>query len=100
MSARKGDRMPVKAFAPQDAPRQLHADMQLHADIAALIKRHLKPDTPERALAVAAQVVGQIIAMQDQRTMTHEMIWRIVGANIEEGNAAVFASLQDTKGNA
>ena len=44
-------------------------------------------------LAVLSYTVGQVIAMQDQRTVTHEMIWELVGANIESGNAAVIDEL-------
>ncbi len=44
-------------------------------------------------LAVLAYSVGQVIAMQDQRTVTHEMIWELVGANIEAGNAMVIDEL-------
>ena len=76
------------------------ADRQLHADIAALIKRHLTPDTPQRVLAIAAQVVGQVLAMQDQRTMSTNRAMQVIIANIEIGNRGVIDSLSDTKGNA
>lgn len=46
-------------------------------------------------LAVLSYTVGQAIAMQDQRTVTHEMIWELVGANIEAGNAAVIDELAE-----
>jgi hypothetical protein len=46
-------------------------------------------------LAVLAYSVGQAIAMQDQRTVTHEMIWNLVGANIEAGNAMVINELAE-----
>lgn len=76
------------------------ADRALHADIAALIKRHLTPDTAERVLAIASQVVGQVLALQDQRTMTREMAMQVVMSNIETANAAVIARLLDSKGTA
>ena len=87
-----GSDIPMKRIEPTAA------DRALRDDIMALIKRHLTPDTPERVLAIAAQVVGQCIALQDQRTMTSEMVWRIVGDNIEAGNLGVIDSLNDTKG--
>lgn len=37
-------------------------------------------------LAVAAQLVGQLIAVQDRHTMTPERAMAIVQANIEIGN--------------
>ena len=46
-------------------------------------------------LAVLAYTVGQTIAMQEQRTVTHDMIWDLVGANIEAGNAAVIKELAE-----
>ncbi len=76
------------------------ADKALRDDIMALIQRHLTPDTSDRVLAIAAQVVGQCIAMQDQRTMTHQMVWKIVGENIEAGNRDVIETLNYTKGSA
>jgi hypothetical protein len=76
------------------------ADNALRADICALIARHLIPDTPERCLAIAAQVVGQVLAMQDQRKMTTDQAMSIVIANIETGNQAVIANLHATKGTA
>lgn len=52
-------------------------------------------------LAVLAYSVGQAIAMQDQRTVTHDMIWELVGANIEAGNAIVIDELaENSKGTA
>lgn len=85
---------PMKSFAP-DA-----ADQALHRDIADLIKRHLTPDTPQRVLAIAAQVVGQCLALQDQRTMTADRAMQVVIANIEIGNRGVIDRLSDTKGTA
>ena len=86
--------IPMKSVEPTSS------DKALRDDIMALIKRHLVPDTAERVLAIAAQVVGQCIALQDQRTMTREMVWKIVGDNIEAGNLGVIDSLNDTKGSA
>lgn len=86
--------LPMKNIAPTKA------DQALRDDIMALIKRHLHPDTSERVLAIASQVVGQCLALQDQRKMTKDMAFEIVMANIELGNQGVIASLQNTKGSA
>lgn len=52
-------------------------------------------------LAILAYSVGQAIAMQDQRTVTKEMIWELVGANIEAGNAMVIEELiENSEGSA
>jgi hypothetical protein len=84
----------MKRMIPTDA------DKSLRAEIMALVKRHLTPDTGERVLAIAAQVVGQALALQDQRTMTKDRALQIVMANIEAGNAGVIESLTNTKGRA
>ena len=86
--------IPIKSVEPNAA------DTALRDDIMALIKKHLTPDTADRVLAIAAQVVGQSIALQDQRTMTHDRIWALVTANIEHGNRMVIALLHETKGSA
>ena len=44
-------------------------------------------------LAVAAHLVGQLIAMQDQRTMTPAQAMELVGANIERGNREAIENL-------
>ena len=67
-------------------------------DLIGLIKKH--DLTPPEMLAVAANLVGKLIAMQDQRTMSQGLAMRIVGKNIEIGNQQVMDGLRDTKGNA
>jgi hypothetical protein len=52
--------------------------------IAAMRKHgHLRAD---ELLAMAAYVVGQLIALQDQRKMTPAMAMELVAKNIEAGN--------------
>jgi len=84
--------VPMKIFTPTAA------DQALHLDICALINRHLTPDTPDRFLAIAAQVVGQALALQDQRKMTKEMAFEIILTNIEMGNQAVISQLMNSTG--
>lgn len=40
-------------------------------------------------LALLAHLVGQVIAMQDQRTMTPAMAMELVASNIQQGNSEV-----------
>lgn len=84
--------MSARTIAPSDA------DRLFYEDATALIKRYLTPDTQERVLAIASQIVGKILAMQDQRTMTPERGLAIISANIEAGNQQVIANLIDEKG--
>jgi hypothetical protein len=52
-------------------------------------------------LAILSYTVGQVIAMQDQRNVTMEMLWKLVGANIEAGNAQIINSLaRESEGSA
>lgn len=63
-----------------------------------LLRRHCGHLPAEEVLAVAAQMVGQIMAMQDQRTMTVERAAEIVWHNIEAGNAAAVDELVNKAG--
>lgn len=45
----------------------------------------------EEMLALTSHLVGQMIALQDERKYTSEMILKLVHSNIEQGNAeAIF----------
>lgn len=47
----------------------------------------------EEMLAVTCQIVGQMIAFQDQRRFTPQAVMNMVQANIEKGNRDAIASL-------
>ena len=47
----------------------------------------------EGMLAVASALVGQLVAMQDQRVMTPAMAMAIVAKNIESANQEVLTNL-------
>lgn len=47
----------------------------------------------EEMLAVTCQIVGQMIAFQDQRRFTPQAVMNMVEANIEKGNQDAIASL-------
>ena len=68
-------------------------------DLKAAIARHPRL-TPPEMLALTAQLVGNLIALQDQRRMTPDMAIQLVSENIEIGNRAVIDGLHSTKGNA
>lgn len=54
----------------------------------------------QEMLALSAHLVGQIIAMQDQRTVTPEMAMKIVARNIEQGNQEAVDGLSAPAGRA
>ena len=57
-----------------------------YQEICSLVSRHASTMTPLEILAVAANMVGKLIAMQDQRTITAEKAMVVVSRNIEIGN--------------
>lgn len=54
--------------------------------------------TPMEQLAVAAYLVGQLIALQDQERVTPEMAMALVEANMQAGNADVIDFMNATPG--
>lgn len=76
-------------------------DERFHLDLIKLCQKYNKGDTLPRLLAIASHAVGQILAMQNQRTMTARTGIDIIQANIEAGNRRVVDDLLDeTHGNA
>lgn len=72
-----------------------------YREMTATIDRHAGNLSAAEILALMSNVIGKLIAMQDQRTMTAERAMMIVGDNIEEGNREMFvSSILETKGNA
>lgn len=69
------------------------------SDAIDLLNKHAGNLDASETLALAAHLVGQILAMQDQRTMTSNRAMEIVARNIEIGNAEAVASLMESKGN-
>lgn len=55
----------------------------------------------EELLAITAHFLGQLVAMQDQRKYTSEMVMDLVLKNMEVGNSEVIQQLtNETGGNA
>jgi len=69
-----------------------------YQELVALIAKHATKMTPLEILAVAANAVGKIIALQDQRATTPEMALEVVKANIEFGNETVLNNLKVSTG--
>lgn len=69
-------------------------------DVAALLAKHAGALTPIELLAVAANMVGKIIALQDPYVTTSAVAMEVVFANIEEGNAQARAGLNNPQGSA
>lgn len=86
--------MKTRAFPPTAAHRAFRED------VIKLLDKHCGGLPAVDMLALSAHLVGQMVALQDQRTITPDMAMEIVSANIEAGNAEVIASLRKTKGSA
>lgn len=63
------------------------------------LKAQIPPDMPsQEILAIVSQFVGQLIALQDQRTMTPDQAMQVVSQNIEIGNQAALLTLMTPEG--
>jgi hypothetical protein len=79
--------VPMKSLAP--SAQQLAYRRALEAAMA----QHAASLDAVEILAVLSHMVGQVIALQDQRTMTSQMAMAIVANNIEHGNREVVDRL-------
>lgn len=81
---------------PQTKGMQPNAEDQ--AFLTAL-KEQMPKDMPvQRILAITAQFVGQLVALQDQTKITVDMAMQIVQENIVIGNQAMLLTLGDPEG--
>jgi hypothetical protein len=71
---------------------------QIYQELCAIINKRVGDKSKEHVLAIAANMVGKLIAMQDQRTMTRDGALRLVMKNIELGNQQVLDALDKTQG--
>lgn len=62
-------------------------------DLCALVNKHADNLSVLELLAVAANMLGKLIALQDQRTVTAAEAMEIVSKNIEYGNRHVLEQL-------
>jgi hypothetical protein len=71
-----------------------------YADLTALVSKHADKMSSLELLAVAANMVGKLIALQDQRKVSPQLAMEIVAKNIEYGNSQAIGQLDQTKGSA
>lgn len=67
-------------------------------DIVALWSRHADKLDAIDLLAIAANALGKLVALQDQRKFTSEQIMAMVAENIALGNKQVLEQLSQTVG--
>lgn len=71
-----------------------------YQDLCALVNRHADKLSAMELLAVAANMLGKLVALQDQRTVRPSEAMEVVAQNIEHGNKQVIEQLSHTKGKA
>ena len=70
----------------------------LYQEITALVTRHARQLSPIEILAVASNMVGKLVAMQDQRVVTPAIAMETVSKNIEVGNKQAIDALANSQG--
>jgi hypothetical protein len=64
-----------------------------YQDLVAIVRKYEGELSPSELLAIAANLTGKLVALQDQRTMTPELAMEIVSRNLELGNQQALAEL-------
>ena len=67
-------------------------------DVVALVEKHAGKLTSLEMLAIASNMVGKIVALQDQRYVTAQKAMDVVAENIQNGNKQVLDALINAKG--
>jgi Asp-tRNA(Asn)/Glu-tRNA(Gln) amidotransferase B subunit len=71
-----------------------------YQDLCALVNKHAAKLSAIELLAVASNMLGKLVALQDQRTISPAMAMEVVAQNIEHGNKMVLDQLMQSKGRA
>lgn len=71
-----------------------------YQDLCALVNKHADKLSALELLAVAANMVGKLVALQDQRTVTPDKAMEVVAQNLEYGNKQVFDRVAISRGTA
>lgn len=84
------------------SPPKIHIAKPEHEvayqDLCALVSKHAASVSSVELLAIAANMLGKLVALQDQRKMTPAQAMEIVAANIEGGNREAQQKLLGMKG--
>ena len=71
-----------------------------YQDLCALCAKHADKLSPLELLAIASNMLGKLLAMQDQRLTTVDKAKDIMIRNIELGNRQVIDQLMQSQGKA
>jgi len=72
----------------------------LFQDLCQILQKYSGQLSAEEVLAIAANMLGKLIALQDQRTMTREKALKIITLNLEYGNKQVVNRVANSQGSA
>jgi uncharacterized protein YejL (UPF0352 family) len=67
----------------------------MYQEIIAVLRKHEDSVDGVETLALLANLIGKLMAFQDQRKYTPEMLLQLISTNLETGNAQAIASLRD-----
>jgi hypothetical protein len=73
---------------------------EFYKELCWLLGKYSNDVDASEALAIAANMLGKLIALQDQRTMTPKRAMEIVTANLIQGNEDCIDGLKLTEGSA
>lgn len=71
-----------------------------YQDLCQFVNRHADKVSALELLAIASNMLGKLVALQDQRKVTPAQAMKVVAHNIELGNRQVLDELMKTKGGA
>jgi hypothetical protein len=71
-----------------------------YQDLIQLVRKHTDQLSPLELLAVAANMVGKLLALQDQRKTTPERALEVISLNIEQGNRQAIEEIHRSVGSA
>ena len=71
-----------------------------YQDLVRLLNKHAAKIDAQEMLAIAANMLGKLVALQDQRTMTKDMAMEIVIRNLELGNQQAISQMNSPVGTA
>lgn len=70
-----------------------------YQEFTELVRKHQDHLDKLTMLAIVSNIVGKLVALQDQTKVTPEMAMTVVAENIEAGNQEAVDSLGNTEGN-
>ena len=84
--------MRMKSYSASSAHRQFYQEF------INLVRKYGDKLEKDEILALVSNIVGKLVALQDQRKLTSEQAMEIVAQNIELGNQEAIKELMEQTG--